>query len=65
VRHACKLLPPSPIKGEAVPQPQRGRQIAITPTLSAFSTILALASINISGTWRQDLLSRHACSPPL
>jgi hypothetical protein len=22
VQHACKLLPPSPIKGEAVPQPQ-------------------------------------------
>jgi hypothetical protein len=37
----------------------------ITHTLSAFTTILALASINTSGTWRPDLLSCHACSPPL
>jgi hypothetical protein len=66
VRHACKLLPPWPIKGGAVPQPQgRGQRIAITRTLSAFTTILALASINTSGTWRPGLLSRHACSPPL
>jgi hypothetical protein len=65
VRHACKLLPPWPIKGEAVPQPQGGRQTVITHTLSAFTTILALASINTSGTWRPGLLSRHACSPPL
>jgi hypothetical protein len=66
VRHACKLLLPWPIKGEAVPQPQgTGRRVAITHTLSAFTTILALASINTSGTWRPDLLSLHACSPPL
>jgi hypothetical protein len=65
VRHTCKLLPPWPIKGGAVPQPQGGRRIAITRTLSAFTTILALASINTSGTWRLGLLSRHACSPPL
>jgi hypothetical protein len=64
VRHACKLLPPWPIKGGAVPQP-RGRRTAITNTLSAFTTILALASINTFGTWRPGLLSRHACSPPL
>jgi hypothetical protein len=64
VWHACKLLPPWPIKGGAVPQPQgTGRRIAITYTLSAFTTILALASINTSGTWRPGLLSRHACSP--
>jgi hypothetical protein len=64
VRHTCKLLPPWPIKGEAVPQPQTGgRRIAITSTLSAFTMILALASINTSGTWRPDLLSRHTCSP--
>jgi hypothetical protein len=64
VRHACKLLPPWPIKRGAVPQPWgTGRRIAITGTLSAFTTILALASINTSGTWRPGLLSRHACSP--
>jgi hypothetical protein len=68
VRHACKLLPPWPIKGGAVPQPRgggTGRQTTITHTLSAFSTILALASINTSGTWRPVLLSHHACSTPL
>jgi hypothetical protein len=50
VRHACKLLSPWPIKGGAVPQPQGRRRIAITRTLSAFTTILALASINTYGT---------------
>jgi hypothetical protein len=66
VWHACKLLPPWPIKGKAVPQPQGGRgRTAITHALSAFTTIMALASINTSGTWRTGLLSRHACSPPL
>jgi hypothetical protein len=66
VRHACKLLPPWPIKGEVVPKPQgTRRRIAIARTLSAFTMILALASINTSGTWRPGLLSRHACSPPL
>jgi hypothetical protein len=63
VRHTCKLLP-RPIKGGAVPQPQGdGRRTTITNTLSAFTTILALASINTFGTWRPGLLSRHACSP--
>jgi hypothetical protein len=65
VQYACKLLPPWPIKGGAVPQPQGGRRIAITRTLSAITTILALASINTSETWRLGLLSRHACNPPL
>jgi hypothetical protein len=65
VRHTCKLLSPWPIKGRAIPQPQGGRRTAITRTLSAFTTILALASINTSGTWRPSLLSRHARSPPL
>jgi hypothetical protein len=72
VRHACKLPPPWPIKGVAVPWPQGGRRIALTHTLSASlthmlsasTTILALASIKkTSGTWRPDLLSRIACSP--
>jgi hypothetical protein len=66
VQHACKLLPPWPIKGGAA-APSRGdtgRRIAITHTLSAFSTILALASINTSGTWGPALLSRLACSRP-
>jgi hypothetical protein len=65
VWHTCKLLSPWPIKGRAIPQPQGGRRIAITRTLSAFTAILALASINTSGTWRPGLLSRHTCSPPL
>jgi hypothetical protein len=65
VRHACKLLSPWPIKGGAVPQPRgTGRRSAITHTLSAFSTILALASISTSGTRRPRLLSRLACSHP-
>jgi hypothetical protein len=65
VRHACKLLPPWPIKGGAAPQPRNtGRRIAIADTLSTFSMILALASINTSGTWRPGLLSRLACSHP-
>jgi hypothetical protein len=64
VRHACKLLPPWPIKGEAVPQPQgTRRRIAITHTLPAFATILALASINTSGTWRPGLLSTTLVAP--
>jgi hypothetical protein len=71
VRHACKSLPPWPIKGRAIPHPQGGRhednntrrRTANTRTLSAFATILALASINTSGTWRPGLLSLHACSP--
>jgi hypothetical protein len=66
VRHACKLPPPWPIKEGAVPWPQVGRgHIAFTHTLSAFSTVLALASIKTSGTWRSGFLSRLACSPPL
>jgi hypothetical protein len=65
VRHTCKLSPPWPIKGGAVPQPQGRGQRAHTCTLSAFTTILALASINTSRTWRPDLLSRLACSPPV
>jgi hypothetical protein len=65
VRRTCKLLSPWPIKGRAIPQLQGGRGIAITHTLSTFTTILALASINTSGTWRPGLLSRHACSPTL
>jgi hypothetical protein len=64
VRHAFKLPPPWPIKGEAVCQPQGGRRTTLTCTLSAFTTILALASISTSRTWRLGLLSRLACSPP-
>jgi hypothetical protein len=64
VRHTCKLPPPWPIKGGAVPWPQGGqRQIAFTRSFSAFSTISALASIKTSGTWRPSLLSHLACSP--
>jgi hypothetical protein len=66
VRHTCKLLSPWPIKGREISQPQgTGRWLAITYTHSALTTILALALINTSGTWRPSLLSRHACSPPL
>jgi hypothetical protein len=63
VRHACKLLPPWPIKGGGRPPAAGGGRTAHTCTLSAFTKILALASINTSGTWRPDLLSRLACSP--
>jgi hypothetical protein len=66
VRHACKSPSPWSIKGRAIPQPHggnTGRQTTITHALSVFSTILALASINTSGTWRPGLLSLHACSP--
>jgi hypothetical protein len=65
VRHTYKFISPWPIKGSAIPQLQGGRRTTITHTLSAFTTILALASINTSGTWRPSLLSLHACSPPL
>jgi hypothetical protein len=64
VRHACKLPPPWPIKGGAVPWLQGGRQRALTDTPSVFTMILALSSISTSGTWRSGLLSRLACSPP-
>jgi hypothetical protein len=66
VRHACKLLPFWPIKGGgAAPScGDTGRRTAITHTLFVFSTILALASINTSGTWRLRLLCRFACSHP-
>jgi hypothetical protein len=52
VRHACKLPSPWPIKGGAIPQPQ-GQQtetIGILARLSPLTSILALASINTSGT---------------
>jgi hypothetical protein len=45
VRHACKLPPPWPIKGGAVPWPQGDDRSTHTRTLTTFITILALASI--------------------
>jgi hypothetical protein len=60
----CKLPPPWPIKGGS-PLAARGRRTAHTYTLSAFTTILALASISTSGTWRTSVLSRLTCSSPL
>jgi hypothetical protein len=51
--------------GQSPTARDKGRRTVITHTLSALSTILALASINTSGTWRPGLLSHHACSPPL
>jgi hypothetical protein len=58
VRCACKLLPPWPIKGGAAPsRGDTGRRTAVTHTLSAFPTILALASIKPLG------LGGHASSP--
>jgi hypothetical protein len=67
VRHACKSPSPWPIKGRRPPSRKgriTGRRTAITHTLSAFSTILALASISTPGTWRPRPLSHHACSHP-
>jgi hypothetical protein len=60
VQRACKLLPPWPIKGRTSPQPRgtdTGRRTAVTHALSAFPTILALASIKPQG------LGGHASSP--
>jgi hypothetical protein len=65
VRHACKLLPPWPIKGGAAPQ-ARGHGT----TDSNHSLALRLphdigTHLNqTSGTWRPRLLSRLACSHP-
>jgi hypothetical protein len=65
VRHACKSPSPWPIKGRRPPRrKETGQRIATVHTLSAFPTILALASITPLGTWRPRLLSRLACSPP-
>jgi hypothetical protein len=66
LRHTCKLLSPWPIKGGAIPS-RRG-ETETNDTLTRFSAsipILALASINTSGTWRTNLLSRLTCSTPL
>jgi hypothetical protein len=67
VWHICKLPSPWPIKGGVIPQPRgtTDRDDRHTHTPFALAMILALASINISGTWRPSLLSRQACSPPL
>jgi hypothetical protein len=44
---------------------QRGKLVGgIPPRESYNGTILALASITTSVTWRPGLLSHHACSPP-
>jgi hypothetical protein len=45
VRHACKLPPPWPIKGGAVPLPRGEDRSKHTRTLTALTTILALASL--------------------
>jgi hypothetical protein len=56
VRHACKSPSSCPIKKRRFPSPRGdgtrdiGRRIAIAYTLSAFPTILALASITTLGT---------------
>jgi hypothetical protein len=60
VQRACKLFPPWPIKGGATPSRRggdTGRRTAVTHTLSAFPTILALASIAPVG------LGGHTSSP--
>jgi hypothetical protein len=65
VRHACKLLPPWPIKGGAAPQPRghgtTGNNHSLAPRLlHDIGTRLN----QTSGTWRPRLLSRLACSHP-
>jgi hypothetical protein len=60
-----RTAPSLAYKRRGSPPAAGGRRTAITHALSAFTTILALASINTSGTRRSGLLSRHACSPPL
>jgi hypothetical protein len=66
VRHSCKLLPPWPIKGEAVPQP-RDRRTTDSNHAHAFrlNHDIGTCLINTSRSWRPGHLSRHACSPPL
>jgi hypothetical protein len=65
VRHAYKSPSPWPIKGRRSPSRRGiGQQTVNTHTLSAFPTILALASISTPGTWRPRLLSHLACSHP-
>jgi hypothetical protein len=64
MRHNCKLHPLGLWREGAVPQP-RGRRWAHTCKLSAFTTILSSSLNQTSGTWRNCLLSRLACSSPL
>jgi hypothetical protein len=61
VRHACKLPPPWPIKGGAVPWPQGDDGSKHSHALTAFTMILALASIK--NLW--DLEARLPLPPRL
>jgi hypothetical protein len=66
VWHTCKLPPPWPIKGGAVPWPQGRTTNSTRSHTFRLHPDIALASIKkASGTWRPGLLSRLACSPPL
>jgi hypothetical protein len=65
VRHACKLPPPWPIKGGAVPWPQGDDEQHSVAHFPPSPRYWHLASIKTSGTWRLLLLSHLACSAPL
>jgi hypothetical protein len=65
VWHACKLPPPWPIKGGAVPWPQGDDGQDSLVRFPPSPRYWHLASIKTSGTWRLLLLSHLACSAPL
>jgi hypothetical protein len=65
VRHACKLLPPWPIKGGAAPQPRGQGTTDNNHSLAlCFLHDIGTRLNQTSGTWRPRLLSRLACSHP-
>jgi hypothetical protein len=66
VRNACKLPPPWPIKGGAVPWPQRGMTDGTHPhAFRLHPDIGTCLNQKTSGTWKPGLLSCLTCSPPL
>jgi hypothetical protein len=64
VRHACKLLPPWPIKVGSAPQPRGATDNNHPHALRLHHDIRTRLNQYLC-TWRPSLLSRHACSPPL
>jgi hypothetical protein len=67
VQRACKLLPPWPIKGGAVPQQWEGGGGKTDNNHSLALRLLHDIGTHLnqtSGTWRPRLLSRPACSHP-
>jgi hypothetical protein len=64
VRYACKLPPPLPIKGGAVPWPRGMTTDSTHPHAFCLHHDIGIClNQRTSGTWRPGLLSRLACSP--